>query len=130
MVKYDDVIQSHTMSEDEFKIQKNGEEMLEDKLMDEIHNKLQAIRDMMKDMKPSAEYRRISTITAAHSTLNHIRDEVRDLARYDVGKYNYELTEITNRLMEDVLVCNRILCEAETDVRKECDPWKYGMKEE
>ncbi len=130
MIKYDDVIQSHTMSKDEFKIQKDEEEKLEDKLMDDIRNNLQAIRDMVKEMKPSAEYRRISTITAANSSLNRIRDEVCELAHYNIGKYNYELTEITNRLIEDILVCNRILSEAEADVRKECDPWKYGMKEE
>lgn len=93
MVKYDDVIQSHTMSKDEFKIQKDEEEKLEDKLMEDICNNLQAIRDMVKKMKPSAEYRRISTIAAANSALNHIRDEVCELAHYDLGKYNYELTE-------------------------------------
>ncbi len=130
MVIYDDVIQSHTMSQDEFKIQKDENEKLEDKLMDDICNNIQAIRDMVKKMKPSAEYRRISTIAAANSTLNHLRDEVCELAHYDIGKHNYELTEVTNRLMEDILVCNRILGEAEAEVRKECDPWKYGMKEE
>ena len=129
MVKYDKVIQGHTMSKDEFKIQKD-EDDFEKELANELYDTMQAIFKMIEEDKPSIEYRRIGTITAANSTLYHIWDEVRTLAQYDLGKHNDKLIEITNRLNEDIRVCNTIIGEAEADIRKECDPWKYGMKEE
>ncbi len=131
MVKYQDVIQCHTMKkDDEFKIKKDESEELEDRLKEEIRNTIQSIHQTIKELKPSAEYRRITTVAAANSHLRHIMDEISNLGKFDLGKFDYEFIEATNRLMEDACVCAEILRKVDLDTRKECDPWKYDKKEE
>lgn len=123
MDNHDKNIQSNAKTDDaEYRIH-------DDAGKDLLNRITETIEEIMKTDSPSAQYRRISTYTAACESLHDIYRKIGFLSGLNVGdEFEERYLVAVSRLKAAYLGCVRVMDDIETDVREKCDPWKHENK--